>query len=320
MLAETPEQIRVQRWLKKANFTLGLEGVSERIRAYLNKNLQEWELMRVVTEFMKNGASELKLFLISTGMEEKADFDEFILVMEKINALREKLGAKTRFRISFTTLLPSAFTSLQFSEPLGITRAHEKRLTPIFTKAKELGWGRRLSVSAGEPYLSHFVQQGGRKLFKMMIDSHFRDGHRFYGDVPMPMWKRWEKRINNYGDFDMAGMFGEKTFEYIFPWEDIAYATSKEILWRGYLKCLAYQGTAYCLTTRTVKGVCVAKGTDVLTSKGLKKIEGIEPGEKVATLLGWREVKAKIDNGTKSTVRVKTSLGFEVRLTPDHLL
>jgi len=44
--------------------------------------------------------------------------------------------------------------------------------------------------------------------------------------------------------------------EHIFPWEDIAYSTSKEILWRGYTKAAAFQGQTYCVTTRTIKGVC----------------------------------------------------------------
>lgn len=256
MLAETPEQIRVQRWIKKTNFTLGLEGISARMRAYLNKNLQEWELLRVCTEFMRSGAAELKLFLIYCGIETEEDIEELNQAMEKINAIRDKMGTKTRFRISFTPLLPSAYTSLQFSEPLAIKRAKEKRLTPIFTKAKELGWGRRMSVSMGEAPLSHFMQQGGRHVFKLLVDAHFRDGFRFYGDIQREVWARWEGRIAKYGDMDLEAIFGEKTFEYIFPWEDFAYATSKEILWRGYLKCLAFQGASYCLTTRTVKGVC----------------------------------------------------------------
>lgn len=256
MLAETPEQIRVQRWLKKSNYTLGIEGISGRMRAYLNKNLSEEEILVCCAEMMKEGAGELKLFQISTGMETDVDIDEYCMLMEKINAIRQKLGATTRFRVSFTPLFPSAFTALQFSPALAAVKHGEKNLNRLFARAKELGWGRRLSVSGEEPLISNTINHGGRNITSLLIDAHFRDGFRFYGNVPKGTWARWEKRIAKDPNINTEVMWGEKSFEYIFPWEDISYSTSKEILWRGYLKAVAFQGVTYCLSTRTIKGVC----------------------------------------------------------------
>lgn len=258
MLSETPEQIRVQRWLKKSNYTLGVEGISGRMRAYLNKNLQEWELLKVCTEMMKEGASELKLFMIATGLENEKDTEECMAMMERVNAIRDKLGASTRFRISFTPLFPSAFTALQFAPAFAAIKHGSKSLNPIFNKAKELGWGRRLSVSGEEPLISNTINHGGRNIMPLLIASHFRDNYRFYGKIAKGTWLgRWKKRIEELAPtFSLEDTWGEKTLDYVFPWEDIAYSTSKEVLWRGYVKATAYQGISYCLTTRTVKGVC----------------------------------------------------------------
>lgn len=256
MLAETPEQIRVQRWLKKSNFTLGVEGVSGRMRAYLNKNLQEWEILSVCAEMMKEGAGELKLFQIVTGLETEVDVLEYCTLMEKINAIREKLKASTRFRVSFTPLFPSAFTSLQFGPANAAIMHGTRSLDGIFTRAKELGWGRRLSVSGEEPLISNTINQGGRNITGLLIDSHFKDDWRFYGNVPKGTWARWKTRIALNPNVDPEVIWAEKSFEYIFPWDDIAYSTSKEIIWRGYVKAVAFQGVTYCLSTRTVKGVC----------------------------------------------------------------
>lgn len=256
MLAETPEQIKVQRWLKKSNFTLGVEGISGRTRAYLNKNLQEWEILLCAAEMMKEGAGELKFFQIVTGLESKHDVEEFCKLMEKVNALRQKIGATTRFRVSFTPLFPSAFTALQFA-PCNAAIMHGTRsLDTLFQRAKELGWGRRLSVSGEEPLISNTINHGGRNITKLLLASHFQDGYRFYGNVPKGTWARWEKRIAQDPNINLDVTWGEKSFEYIFPWEDIAYSTSKEILWRGYMKAVAFQGVTYCLSTRTIKGVC----------------------------------------------------------------
>lgn len=258
MLAETPEQIHVQRWLKKSNFTLGVEGISARMRAYLNKNLQEWEILRCSAEMMKNGAGELKYFQIVTGLETDIDVDEFCAMMEKVNVIKSKLGATTRFRVSFTPLFPSAFTALQFAPANAAIKHGSRSLDRLFQRAKELGWGRRLSVSGEEPLVSNTINQGGRNITGLLIDSHFRDGWRFYGNVPKGTWERWKRRIDANPNIDLEHIWGEKSFEYIFPWEDISYSTSKEIVWRGYMKAVAFQGVTYCLTTRTVKGVCHA--------------------------------------------------------------
>jgi len=256
MLAETPEQIRVQRWLKKSNFTLGVEGISGRMRSYLNKNLQEWEILLCASEMMKEGAGELKFFQIITGLETEQDVDEFCSLMEKVNAIREKLGASTRFRVSFTPLFPSAYTALQFT-PCNAAIMHGTRsLDRLFGRAKELGWGRRLSVSGEEPLISNTINHGGRNITKLLIDSHFKDGWRFYGNVPKGTWVRWLRRVEEDPNIDLNVLWEEKSFEYIFPWEDIAYSTSKEILWRGYMKAVGFQGVTYCLSTRTIKGVC----------------------------------------------------------------
>lgn len=256
MLAETPEQIRVQRWLKKSNFTLGVEGISSRTRAYLNKNLAEWEILLCATEMMKNGAGELKWFLISTGLEQDVDIDEWCSLMEKVNAIREKLGASTRFRVSVTPLFPSAYTALQFAPAMAAVNHGARSLDRLFNRAKELGWGRRLSVSGEEPLVSNTINHGGRNIFSLLLSSHFQDGWRFYGNVPKGTWARWQQRIDKDPNIDLDILWGEKSFEYIFPWEDFSYSTSKEILWRGYMKAVAFQGLSYCLTTRTVKGVC----------------------------------------------------------------
>jgi len=256
MLAETPEQIRVQRWLKKSNFTLGVEGLSNRMRAYLNKNLQEWEILVCATEMMKMGAGELKIFLIATGLETELDITEWNVVMEKINAIRLRLGASTRFRISFTPLVPSAYTVLQFA-PVNSGIMHGKRtLTPVFERAKELGWGRRLSTSGEEPLLANTLGQGGRNTTMLLIKAHFQDNYRFYGTVPKGTWLRWKRRIDEDDNISLRVLWHEKAFEHVFPWEDFAYSTSKEVLWRGYLKAVAFQGVTYCLSTRTIKGVC----------------------------------------------------------------
>lgn len=295
MLAETPEQVHVQRWLKKSNFTLGIEGISNRIRAFLNKNVQEWEILKVCREMMLGGAGELKMFYILTNMETQVDVEEHAAFMEKVNALREKLGAKTRFRLSFTPLFPSAFTALQFSPCLAAIKFGEKNLNGVFEKARDLGWGRRLSVSGEEPLISNTINHGGRNITPLLLKSHFSDGFRFYGNVPKGTWARWKVRIDQEPNIDMDKMWGEKSFEYVFPWEDIHYSTSKEVMYRGYLKAVTFNGVPYCITTPTIKGECHVNECGACdpgkTGKPDQKIIKAIVGRKVAPPMSVKEIE-----------------------------
>lgn len=254
----------------------------------------------------------------NTNMETEVDVLEHAAFMEKVNALREKLGAKTRFRLSFTPLFPSAFTALQFSPCLAAIKFGEKNLNGVFEKARDLGWGRRLSVSGEEPLISNTINHGGRNITPLLLHSHFADGFRFYGNVPKGTWARWQKRIAMYPNIDIEKMWGEKDFSYIFPWEDIHYSTSKEVMYRGYLKAVTFNGVPYCITTPTIKGECVAEGEPVLTEKGFKPIEEVQIGDLVWTREGLKPVTAKFDQGVRETVIIRTSLGHTLRCTPDH--
>lgn len=310
MLAETPEQIQMQRWLKKSNFTLGVEGCSQRMRNFLNKNLQEWEILKVCEEMMLQGAGELKLFMILTGMETGVDIDECCMLMEKINIMKERHGAKTLFRLSFTPLFPSAFTPLQFHPAMSALNHGSRSLDRLFLRAKELGWGRRLSVSGEEPLISNTINHGGRNITELLLRSHFQDGWRFYGNVPKGTWARWKPRVDADPNIDLDILWGQKSYEYIFPWEMFFYSTSKEKLWGAYAKNVSFQNTPYCLTTRTVKGHCTVNscsGCDPLkTGKPEQKIIKMVVGRKVAPVIQIKDIQTAAKSREKAFhLRVK---------------
>jgi radical SAM superfamily enzyme YgiQ (UPF0313 family) len=258
MLAETPEQVRVQRWLSKSNFTLGVEGISERLRSFLAKNTTEEQILTTIQLMMEEGAGELKLFYIVTGMEDAGDNEEFVAFMEKVEALKKAGSYSTRFRISFTPLFPSANTPLQFYPCFAASKHGSRSLDTIFKRAKELGWGRRLSVSGEEPLVSNTINHGGRNIFSLLLASHFQDGFRFYGNIPKGTWVRWKNRIDQDPNIDINVIWGEKNLDYIFPWDDVRMGMPKETLHEEYLNCTAFKGShGYCLTTRLKKGKCL---------------------------------------------------------------
>lgn len=66
-------------------------------------------------------------------------------------------------------------------------------------------------------------------------------------------------------------------------------------------------------------GVCISKGSMVLTSTGEKPIEDVCVGDLVKTETGdFRPVLRNINNGSRDTVVVRMSNGEELICTPDH--
>lgn len=63
---------------------------------------------------------------------------------------------------------------------------------------------------------------------------------------------------------------------------------------------------------------CLAQGTLIPTSKGVKPIEEIKEGDFVYSLNGMKRVKALHVNGIKECVVLKTKSGHTLTATPDH--
>lgn len=68
----------------------------------------------------------------------------------------------------------------------------------------------------------------------------------------------------------------------------------------------------------TIFMFCLAKGTLIPTSKGIKPIELIQPGDEVHSLSGLKKVKALHVNGVRECVTLKTKSGHTLVATPDH--
>lgn len=304
MLAETPEQVAVQRWLRKSNYTLGVEGISQRLRNFLNKNTTEEQILAVSKSMMENGAGELKFFYIASGLEDEADAEEFCSFMEKVEAIKKEGEHTTRFRISFTPLFPSAFTPLQFFPAFAAIKHGTRSLDPIFAKAKELGWGRRLSVSGEEPLISNTINHGGRNILQLLLDSHFKDGFRFYGNVPKGTWERWKRRIDKDPNIDLEVIWAEKAEDYVFPWEDVWGGMPKATLYLAYQRSMSFKANRYCLSTRLIRGKCEWKQCRMCDVKGTGKpdkaiIEAIV-NRKVASVIPVKQISEEAKSREKS--------------------
>ncbi len=116
ILARSPGLIRFEVAAGKRSFTVGVEGISERMRRYYNKELNEADLRLVLERIVREGAREIKLFYILSGYETAADLSEFAAFMAWLAGLMHELpaGARPRIVCSAGPLIRMPFTPMAY--------------------------------------------------------------------------------------------------------------------------------------------------------------------------------------------------------------
>ena len=98
VLHETHNLLEAEIAAAKRSFTLGVEGVSARMRAWLHKSLETDALVAVLNRLLAQRVREIKLFYIITGHEEESDIAEFRAFVRRLKQMRRQAGGGDRGR------------------------------------------------------------------------------------------------------------------------------------------------------------------------------------------------------------------------------
>ncbi len=114
ILARTPGLLECEMAADKRSFTLGIEGISARLRRFLHKNLADADIRRVLQSLHDRKVREIKLFFMLTGRETGEDFDEFAGFARWLKGIRQAAESPTRIVFSFGMLVRMPFTPLRY--------------------------------------------------------------------------------------------------------------------------------------------------------------------------------------------------------------
>lgn len=113
-IAACPQIIDLERAAGKSSYTLGIEGVSARMRAFLCKSLSDAEVAAACQALLGRRVRELKLFYILTAYETAEDLAAFGDFCSRLRAWLDAPGACTRVVLSFGRLVRMPNTPLAF--------------------------------------------------------------------------------------------------------------------------------------------------------------------------------------------------------------
>lgn len=214
--------------------SVGMEGISQRMRDVMTKAISEENLLRTVEFALRSGYKSVKFFMITNVPgTTSSDYEELLLFLDKVAVIKEKYNPKCEIKLSFTPLFLSAFTPFQWHK----VTVDERSLTTWIPKIKERGFGFRLGSGArhDESYLSQVFHLGDRRITDMIVRSAMDQNFYHFGATPKGTAEKWEAMMVEKGiNFDYY--FQEKPEGWIFSWDFVDNLTEKSALWSEYIR------------------------------------------------------------------------------------
>lgn len=249
----------VQQIIGKTTVSCGMEGISERLRRYLHKNLTEEQIYKACEFLFERGARELKIFLICTGLEQAEDFEEFGRFVKRLGDLKSMSDSSVRIVFSMTPLYYPPHTPLQYHECVTALDDKKQIRREIERICKFNGMEFRESASYEEIWLTQLLAMGDRRLTPALVRSSIMDGFVYYNTVPKQILRNWRNYLMELG-LSEENYFRAKGKNQVFPWDDIDLGITKKFLWEEYERSIYFTEREYCLGRPQIEAQCLGCG------------------------------------------------------------
>jgi radical SAM superfamily enzyme YgiQ (UPF0313 family) len=183
-IADDPELMPILHAVGKSSITVGIEGISQRMRVSLQKSLDETKLRAGLSRILAASIRELKLFFLVTGKEKAVDIDEFRELLAFITATMQREYRFPRIIISMTPLVRFPYTPLEGSHAPDASVVREIILQcERLTEAKRFEF--RSASSMNEYLFSQiFVRGSDVRLWQALREIAAQTGFVYYRDIP----------------------------------------------------------------------------------------------------------------------------------------
>lgn len=255
VLAGQPALVPLEMAAGKRAFTLGVEGVSERMRAFLQKGIDRAAIATAVRQLLAASVREIKLFYLISGHESAADVAEFGACVRE---LAEGLPPRhpTRMVFSFGYLVRMPHTPLRHDrlfldrEPLDyLTRNLER----IVTRS---GFEFRLAAGWSEYWASQVLVAADYRIAPV-IATLAQEGWIYDGETTGAYADRLRESLPAAG-IDLAALVQPKPADYEFPFDFVATPVKNAFLFRQFESAKRQRDAGTCLGDTCRKcGACL---------------------------------------------------------------
>lgn len=215
------------------SITLGLEGLSQRMRDLVGKATSDAEVCEAVSRGLRAGFRKFKLFMI-VGLpgEDTGDVSRIMALARDLAAIRDSMSVdKVTIQFSFTPLLYEAQTPFQWFSSWPVPN-HD--LIDVAKELRELKIIFKIGVKAEPNKLMFFqlCQRASRDAGEAVVDVLEELDAGCWGGVPKDMASRLEAALKAHGFANgYADLFGERDRSDLLGWEFISTGISRDLLW-----------------------------------------------------------------------------------------
>ncbi|MBI5488082.1 MAG: hypothetical protein HY905_12180 [Deltaproteobacteria bacterium] len=220
-----PELAALLPRLGKRELTIGVEGMSARLRGWLGKRFDAGLLPGLLGPMHRAGLRQAKLFFIATGLETDADLDEASALFGAI----ARAAPRLRLLVSAMPLFPAPGTPLAFA-PLRDVRAPLRRLEEV---ARSAGAEFRISASPEEIRAATLLCRAGRAGTPALVRASIEDRIAYDGELRRGDADRVVRRLEMDG-LDVEALAAELPANAVCPWDDLDLGVSRRVLRREY--------------------------------------------------------------------------------------
>jgi radical SAM superfamily enzyme YgiQ (UPF0313 family) len=235
ILQHVPSLLEAEVAADKRAFTLGIEGISARQRAFLHKSLPTDDITALLDRLLRQPIRRIKLFYVLTGHETEEDIAEFQGFVRWLKEVR-RAHRQLRVLFSFGLLIRQPSTPLRHDR-LFLNKTEWKPLIGQVKSACETnGFEFRLAFDWPAYCTSQVLALGGHWLIEPVV-SLAKRGHCFDTTLPPEYWdglQGWMEKAGHWGD----AFLGEKGPDYPFPLAFVESNVSTEFLYRQYQEAL----------------------------------------------------------------------------------
>ncbi|HEY9054222.1 MAG TPA: hypothetical protein VIO60_05330 [Rectinemataceae bacterium] len=244
ILARSSRLFELELAAGKRLYTLGVEGISARMRSYYRKGLEDSDLETCMDLVFRPGPSQVKLFYIISGLEEREDIEEFSAFLAWAEKRRSRGTSKLLVSAGFLVRLP--FTPLQYSA----LSFDAERLNSIATSMREAcersNAEFRLAASAEESFVDQALSLLGDlcRPWLATLPSH---GFTYDARLSQGTWKSLHAYLEGAKGDEFHERTKEKDGAFRPPLSFIVPESRHLALWKHYTEAKSGKDRPSCL-------------------------------------------------------------------------
>jgi len=277
-IAHAPHLLERQLEAGKRTYTCAMEGISDRLRRFLQKGLPETLLLEGFRQLLQRNLRQMKVFIIVTGREQEADRVEFAALLANLKAQMAHLRGKPLITFSLAALFRPPFTPLQFEPPRDQAGALETWMRRIEETVKKGGFECRISAGPWDALVSEYLAYADRRSTPILVKASLEKRFRYRGEVERAVYVWWQQELRER--FTRLPFPPEpRTDATVFPWSLVDTGVTQTALYRHYQLLLSGQEQASCIAQPLGSGTCHGCGAcpDPATRRRLTSLEIAPP-------------------------------------------